>query len=62
MVVLQFILAPYSAVVNFAMTVLSRKFEFQVTFIIDIVRFGGLISPSKCWHVFITPTVTTCLF
>jgi len=29
MVVLQFILAPYSAVVNFAMTNLSRKFEFQ---------------------------------
>jgi len=29
MVVLQFILAPYSAVVNFFMTVLCRKFEFQ---------------------------------
>ncbi|XP_023328408.1 CAAX prenyl protease 1 homolog isoform X2 [Eurytemora carolleeae] len=29
MVVLQFILAPYSSVVNFLMTMLSRKFEFQ---------------------------------
>eukprot|EP00088_Acartia_fossae_P003118 TRINITY_DN11294_c0_g2_i1.p1 TRINITY_DN11294_c0_g2~~TRINITY_DN11294_c0_g2_i1.p1 ORF type:complete len:453 (+),score=109.63 TRINITY_DN11294_c0_g2_i1:44-1402(+) len=29
MIVLQYILAPYSAVVNFLMTVLSRKFEFQ---------------------------------
>jgi len=29
MIVLQFITAPYSAVINFAMTVLSRRYEFQ---------------------------------
>jgi len=29
MIVLQYVLAPYSAVLNFLMTVLSRKFEFQ---------------------------------
>jgi hypothetical protein len=31
MIVLQFILAPYSALVNFLMTMLSRRYEFQVT-------------------------------
>ena len=42
MVVLQFILAPYSAVVNFAMTNLSRKFEFQV-----IIAFKSIYFPKN---------------
>ena len=31
MIVLQYITAPYSAVIGFLMSVLSRHFEFQVT-------------------------------
>ena len=30
MIILQFITAPYNTVLDFAMTVLSRRFEFQV--------------------------------
>lgn len=43
MIVLQYILAPYSAVVNFLMTVLSRKFEFQAdTFAAELGRADAL--------------------
>ena len=31
MVILQFVTAPYNAVLDFAMTALSRRFEFQVS-------------------------------
>jgi STE24 endopeptidase len=43
MIVLQYILAPYSALVNFLMTVLSRKFEFQAdTFAAELGRADAL--------------------
>ena len=32
MVILQFVTAPYNAVLDFAMTALSRRFEFQESF------------------------------
>lgn len=43
MIVLNFILAPYSAVINFAMTVLSRRYEFQAdAFAASLGKSDGL--------------------
>lgn len=43
MIVLQFIIAPYSAVINFAMTVLSRRYEFQAdAFAASLGKSDGL--------------------
>ena len=48
MIVLQFILAPYSSLINFLMTMLSRRYEFQVKQIIVSLSVGSVVPILQC--------------